>query len=257
MGHSCRVIEVSGLRVAPVKGLASVPRAGLRLETGGVPEDRRLFLLRDNGSVVTMRRFPTLTAVVPELDLVAVTLTVTFPDGSDALSSLGSAGERVGAVLFGKARTGLVVEGAVAEVLSRYVGERLRLVLAETVGVGWDEGPVSLLGHASVSAVGTPADPAGPDIARFRMLVEVTGTQPFEEDTWVGRRVRLGTASVRISHPLQRCVVVDYRPSSGARDWEGIRTLSARRGADHLTLGVIGEVQKAGDIHVGDPVELS
>jgi len=251
------VIEVSGLRIAPVKGLASVSRASLRLEMRGVPEDRRLFLLRDNGSVVTMRRFPKLTAVVPEIDLVAATLTVTLPDGSDARSWLGSPGERVGAVLFGKARTGSVVEGAVAEALSAYIGERLRLVLAEEVGVGWDEGPVSLLGRASVSAVDTPTDPAGPDIARFRMLVDVTGTDPFEEDTWVGRRIRLGTASVSISHRLQRCVVIDYRPSNGARDWEGIRKLSALRGPDGPTLGVIGEVHQPGDIHIGDPVEVT
>jgi len=250
------VIEVSGLRVAPVKALASVSRTSVRLERPGVAEDRRLFLLCDNGSVVTMRRFPELTAVVPDLDLAAATLTVTLPDGSEVITVLGSPGERVGAVLFGRTRTGSVVEGEVAKALSSYVGERLRLVLAESVGMGWDEGPVSLVGHASVGAVGTPSDPGGPDLARFRMLVDVTGTEPFEEDTWVGRRIRLGTATVRVSHPLQRCVVIDYRASSGARDWEGVRTLTARRGADQLTLGVIGEVHEPGDVHVGDPVNL-
>lgn len=250
------MVEVSGLRVAPVKGLASVSLQGVTLTRDGVAEDRRLFLLRDDGSVVTMRRFPQLTCVVPQLDLAASSLTVTLPDESRATSSLTTAGPRVAATLFGKQRSGVVVDGPVTEALSSYVGERVRVVFAERTGVGWDEGPVSLLGHASVQAVGTPTDSGGPDVARYRMLIDVTGTEPFEEDSWVGRNVGVGTAVVRVSHRLQRCVVIDYVATSGVKDWEGVRTLLSRRGQGDPTLGVIGEVEEPGEVRVGDRVEV-
>lgn len=228
----------------------------IELDSNGVAEDRRLFLLRDDGSVVTMRRFPQLTCVVPELDLGASELVVTMPDGTQATSSLASTGERVDATLFGKQRSGAVVEGPVADALSSYVGERVRLVLAERTGVGWDEGPVSMLGHASVQAVGTPGDSGDPGIARYRMLVDVTGTEPFEEDSWVGRSVTIGESVVRVSHALVRCVVIDYVPTTGEKNWEGVRTLISRRGDHASTLGVIGEVETPGKIRVGDRVEV-
>lgn len=249
-------MQVSGLRVAPVKALSLVSMQTLQLTRDGAPEDRRLFLLRADGSVVTMRRFPELTRVVPDLDLAAGTLMVNLPDGTVATSSLATTGERVEATLFGKDRSGVLIGGSVPQALSSYVGEQLRLVFAQQVGVGWDEGPVSLVGQTSVSAVDTPADAEGSDVSRYRMLIDVTGTEPFEEDGWVGGTVAVGEAVLRISHPLKRCVVIDYSASSGRKDWDGVRTLIARRGAGATTLGVIAEVEKSGEVHVGDCLSL-
>ncbi len=254
MGDSCRVRVVSRLRIAPVKGLASVSVPTVRLDVDGVAEDRRLFLLRENESVVTMRRFPLLTGVVPDLDLAAAKLGLTFPDGSSTTADLTSLGGTAGGLLFGKQRSGRVVIGPASDALSDLVGERLRLVLAGGTGVGWDEGPVSLIGSASARSATAPSDPGGDDSARYRMLVEVSGTAAFEEDDWVGRRLRLGRAEVRVTHCLGRCAVIAYQASTGARDWDGVRSLAALRGRP--TLGVIAEVTLPGLVGEGDQVEV-
>jgi uncharacterized protein YcbX len=248
------VPTVDALTIAPVKALAAVRRLAVRLDPDGVAEDRRLFLLRPDGSVATQRRHPALTAVVPDLDLVEETLSVTFPDGTVARSDLQPVGEPVHATLFGKARPGRLVEGEVAEALSAYVGEPLRLVLGP-VGVGWDEGPVSLVSTASIDAVGVPEEPAVDPAARFRMLVEVGGLVPFDEEDWVGRDVRIGQAVVAVTHRLGRCVVIEHSPRTGAKDWSGVRTLAELRGPQAVTLGVIGTVRTPGVIRVGDVVE--
>ena len=251
------MVSVVRLQVVPVKGLAAVLRQQVQLEVDGVAEDRRLLLLRADGAVVTMRKFPELVRVVPDLDLANGILTVTLPDGTSAASSLAAAGEQVTSHLYGRDRPGRVVPGPVADALSSLAGESLRLVLTERVGLGWDEGPVSVLGRASAAAVATPPDRQDHEALsteRFRMLIEVDGTAPFEEDSWVGGPVRIGEVLVRVTHALERCVVINHHPRTGAKDWPGLKTLVAR-GRDQLTLGVIAQVDQTGIIRIGDPVE--
>ena len=242
--------------MSPVKGLAVVPQQQIQLGTEGVAEDRRVFLLRANETVATIRRFPTLVRVTPELDLDAGVLGVTFPDGHTVTSELAAAaaGEEASARLFGKDRSGRVLPGPVADALSDYVGEPLRVVVADRTGVGWDEGPASLVGEASVAAVETPPGANGSGSARYRMLIEVEGTEPYEEDSWVGQDVRVGRSLLRVTHSLERCVVITYSPQDGSKDWAGLAAIPEHRG--QLTLGVIARVLDPGVVRVGDRVEV-
>jgi uncharacterized protein len=255
MGHTVRMPSVAALTIAPVKALAGVRRHEVMLERGGVAEDRRLLLLGPDGSVVTQRRHPSLTAVVPDLDLAQRSLRVTFPDGTVACSDLRPTGEPLHATLFGKARSGRLVAAGVSQALSEYVGEPVRLVLADTVGVGWDEGPVSLVSTSSIMAVGAPHGEGSSAADRFRMLVEVDDVLAYEEESWVGRDLRLGEATLRVSHRLGRCVVIDHSPVTGSKDWQGVRTIARTRGPDSVTLGVIAEVVRPGTVRVGDCLE--
>jgi uncharacterized protein YcbX len=250
------VITVARLQVVPVKGLAALSREQIHLEVDGVAEDRRLMLLRADGAVVTMRKFPELVRVVPDLDLATRILAVTLPDGTRATTDLAAAGEQVTSHLYGRDRPGRVVPGPVADAVSALAGEPLRLVLTERVGLGWDEGPVSVLGRASAAAVTTPPDGEhdGLSTSRYRMLVETEGGAAFEEDSWVGGSVRIGQVRVRVTHALERCLVINHHPRTGAKDWPGLKTLVAR-GRDQLTLGVIAQVDETGVIRVGDLVE--
>lgn len=240
---------VSALRVAPVKGLATVRRERVHLDHGGVAEDRRLFLLDAGGAVVTLRSHPQLVQIVPDLDLDRASIRVTLPDGRTVTSSLDDAAEQVKAHLYGKDRLGRVVPGDVADGVSAVAGEPVRVVIADRTGVGWDEGPVSILGRPSAAAVGGP----GRDRDRYRMLIEVDETEPYEEDGWVGRDLQLGTARVAVTQQLVRCVIITQSPATGSKDWEGLQAL-AERGREDLCLGVIAEVVAPGEVHVGDRV---
>jgi uncharacterized protein len=124
-------------------------------------------------------------------------------------------------------------------------------VVADEVGVGWDEGPVSILGAASAAAVAG----AERDRRRFRMLVEVEGTEPYEEDRWVGRGLVLGDAAVEVVARLVRCVIITQSPTTGAKDWDGLKVLAEEKGPD-LCLGVVAEVTDPGTVAVGDAVQL-
>jgi uncharacterized protein len=240
---------VAALRVAPVKGLATVMRDRIHIERDGVADDRRLFLLDQRGSVVTLRSHPQLVQVTPDLNLQTGRLSVTLPDGTVASSALGDARDPVTARLYGKDRPGQVLPGQVADCLSAIAGEPVRVVLADRVGVGWDEGPVSILGRASADAVGGPSL----DRARYRMLIEVDDTQSYEEDSWIGRRIEVGDARLEVLSALVRCVIITQSPTTGEQDWDGLQVLAGKRGPD-LCLGVIAEVLSPGDVWLGAAV---
>lgn len=237
---------VSMLRVAPVKGLATVLPERVRIDHDGVAEDRRVFLLDAAGAVVHLRSHPQLVQVTPDLDLDDGVLRVSLPDGTGAASDLSDTGGEVQAHLYGKDRTGHLLRGDVPDALSAVAGEPVRVVLADRAGIGWDEGPVSIIGRASAAAVGGEDR----DRARYRMLVELEETEPYEEDSWVGSDVQLGGARVRVTHQLQRCVIITQSPLTGEKDWEGLRRLAEVRGRD-LLLGVIAEVVEPGDVEIG------
>ncbi len=248
-------LTVSGLAIAPVKALAVVSRAELRVGPDGVAEDRRLFLITSAGKIVTLRDFPALGSVRPELDLAAGRIAVEFPDGSVVEGALTPSYQRVAGTFLGKRRAGQVVPGPPAQALSAYLGQPVHLVLAERIGVGWDEGPVTMLGSGSVDRVADAA-PAGRDLRRFRMTVTVAGTAPFEEETWVGQRVRIGGLVVAVTEPLGRCVVITRSPDTGAPDWDGLRALARRRGSNRIVLGVVARVVRPGTVRLGDQVAV-
>lgn len=249
------MLHVSRLQIAPVKSLASVTVPRVYVDREGVAEDRRLYLLGQDGRVVTLREHPQLSQVVPTLDLARATLEIVLPDGSLGTARLDELGEPVTATLFGKDRPGRVVKSGLTDHLSDYVGEPLRLVLADRTGTGWDEGPVSLVSRASMAALEPPGDAAS-QARRFRMLLEVEGAGVFEEDTWTGSRVAVGEAVLRISQPLGRCVIITQPPEADGTAWPGLKRLAAERGAERLSLGVVADVELPGAVALGDAVEL-
>jgi uncharacterized protein YcbX len=147
-------------------------------------------------------------------------------------------------------------------VLSSFVGRPLRLVQPTQPGGGLDRGrgAVSLLSTASLEALRAVANSDDPvDSRRFRMLFGVEGIGPHEEDTWLGRQVRIGEATVLLCGNVGRCVVTSRDPDSGARTLPTLDLLAEYRGevetTEPLPFGVWGEVVEPGRVRLGDPVE--
>jgi uncharacterized protein YcbX len=251
------VPAVSRLAVTPVKGLALSHPDEVVIERTGVAGNRRFFLVDERGRLFSGINHGALVRVVAEYDLERERLTLRFPDGRVVEGEIGLGDARFTG-FWGRPVRGRFVEGPWNDAVSEYVGKPLRLIRADEPGGGYDVHPVSLLGDASVDELGRQAGRDAVDERRFRMLIGIAGTRPHEEDEWIGRRVRVGEAVVRIAEPNSRCATTTQNPESGARDFDTLRAIKAYRGlrdGKKIDFGVYADVEEPGRAAVGDPVE--
>jgi uncharacterized protein YcbX len=121
-------------------------------------------------------------------------------------------------------------------------------------------GAVSLISRGSLRRLAEQAETDGIDVRRFRMLIEIDGVAPHEEDEWVGRRVRVGGAEIRFNGHVGRCLITSRDPDSGDPDLATLDLLGGyRRDLDTtepLPFGIFGEVRTGGPVRIGDPVRV-
>jgi uncharacterized protein YcbX len=97
------------------------------------------------------------------------------------------------------------------------------------------------------------------DSARFRstFLVDAGDSVSHVEDSWVGRELRVGAATVRVRGVVPRCAVVDLDPATGRNDAPVLGELAGyRQGIAEINFGVDAVVTAAGRVRTGDQVVL-
>lgn len=252
--------SVARISIAPVKGLALVECDAVVLEPTGVRENRRFHVVDADGRRYNQLRNGALVQIRPEYD--GDRLTLHFPDSTTAAGEI-ALGAEITTDFYGRRVVGHVVEGPWSGALSTWAGRPLTLVQSPAgAAVDRGRGHVSLVSRASLEELGRQAGRNGPaDGRRFRMLFELDGCAPHEEDDWVKRTVRIGDALVRIRGDVGRCAITTQNPDSGVPDFDTLRTIKAYRpetanekGKKHLPFGIYGEVVEPGRVAVGDPV---
>ena len=118
-------------------------------------------------------------------------------------------------------------------------------------------GQITLHGRESLAAVAAAiANPALSE-RRFRSNIAVEGLEAWEEQHWVGRRVRIGQVSFNVVKPKIRCLATHANPKTGERDLPVLTTLVSAFAQEQPTFAVAMVPSGAGgQIHVGDNVSL-
>jgi hypothetical protein len=252
--------RITRISIAPIKGLAVHAVDAVALGPNGVAENRRLHLVDMDGRMLNGKASMRLSLVQSRLDIAAETLTLVFPGGEVVTHEL-ALGERIETVFFGRPAQGHVVLGPWAAALAAWCGIELRVIMSDEVGAASDRGPdagVSIISEASIADLAHTGGVEGLDSRRFRMLFEIDGVEPYAEDRWIGRDVRIGDAVVRPLGNIGRCVVTTCDPDTGLRDFDTLRMLASYRRdiatTEPLPLGVVGDVVTTGHVRVGDPV---
>lgn len=252
------VPSVSRISIAPVKGLGLVHPEEVELGTSGVLENRRFQLVDADGRRYNQIRRGELVRVQPTYDAERETLALRFPDGATVEGGI-ELGEALTVDFYGRPVEGRVVEGPWAAALSRYFETPL-LLLQSAPGAAVDRrrGHVSLVSEASLEELARQAGVAEPvDGRRFRMLFQLGGCRPHEEDEWLGGDVQIGAAVVRLRGTVGRCAITTQNPDSGVPDLDTLYVLQRYRGLNEnreLDFGVYGEVLQPGRVRVGDSV---
>jgi hypothetical protein len=256
---------VSRISISPVKGLALVHTDAIKLEHTGARENRRFHIVDADGRRYNQLRNGGLVRVKQEYDAEREWLALRFPEGSVAEGEVTLGGE-VTTDFYGRPVAGNYVEGPWSQALSNWAGRSLRLVhSAPGAAVDRGRGHVSLVSRASLAELTRAAGENMPvDGRRFRMLFEVDGCAPHEEDGWITRHVKIGEALVRLLGDVGRCAITTQNPETGVADFDTLHAIDRYRartrnvaGKEHIPFGVYGEVVEPGLVRVGDSVETA
>lgn len=120
-----------------------------------------------------------------------------------------------------------------------------------------EAGQITLHSRASLAAVGAAAGDSNLSELRFRSNIAIDGLDAWEEQSWVGRKIRIGRVDFDVVMPKSRCLATHANPNSGERDVPILKTLTSAFSQKRPTFAVAmitgGD---GGRIHVGDKVGL-
>ena len=246
---------VARFNVTPVKSSSLHHPDEIELGPDGVPGDRRFLILHADGRRLSGGEKAPFLGV--RADAETGRLSLTFPGGVEVAGEAAPAGGPYPVALYDREVLARDVPGPFSEALSAHAGIEVRLARVEEPEYAGGSRRVSLISLASVRDLGRRGGREdAPDPRRFRMLIELEGDEPYEEDGWSGRRIRVGEAVILVGDRMPRCVLTTLDPDTGRKDFPTLDVLATyrRSGAD-LQLGVYGDVATPGRVRVGDPVE--
>lgn len=253
-------ITVTRLVTTAVKGTRVREVPEIQLGADGARGDRAFYVVDERGRMMNGKDFKTLQTVVADYDPEAVTLALSFPDGVVASGEV-AYGDTITTSFFSQPKQARVLRGPWSEALSAFFGRPLRLVAGASAVDRGRSGAISVISQASLGRLAELAGRNGIDARRFRMLIEVDGIGAHEEDSWLGRPVRVGTALVRPHGHVGRCVITTRNPDTAEGDLDTLKLLATYRHkigtTEPLAFGIHGEVLSEGTVRIGDAVTVA
>jgi uncharacterized protein YcbX len=252
------VARVVRINVAPVKSLGLVHPEAIELGTRGVDGNRRFWLVDENRRLVNNKRRGPLVRVRPEWDERTRELALTFPDGTRVAGTVELGDQPFEVEMYGYPLASRRVVGPWEDALSEYAGAPLTLLWAEEGAPDrLYAGTVTLVSRASLLRLAAEAGEDDLDGRRFRMLLEIEGVEPHEEDEWQGTQVRVGEATIQVNGDVGRCAVTTHDPDTGVPTVDTLGALARYRREgrkEPLPFGVYASVVVPGRVRVGDEV---
>jgi uncharacterized protein len=254
-------VELVGLWRYPVKSMQGEALEVAELGPAGLADDRRWGVqAAESGRILSAKREGRLLTASATTD---ETVVISLPSGE----SLVGVGAATDAALSGWLERPVRLVEAESEAVPTFESQADEADDASGT-VTWegrrgafvDSSPIHLVTTATLRAVASQRPDLDWRLARFRpnLLVDVAGDERVE-DTWVGRRCRVGAVELEILKPCQRCVMVT-RPQPGRL---GSGQLGRQLGVlTHLsrmaegTLGVLARVVRAGAVTLDAAVTL-
>jgi len=164
----------------------------------------------------------------------------------------------------GRRRIALVVERYVQQLAENPLSAHPDRLPLRLVGDGITSrfqdskaGQVTLHSRESLAAVADALADSALDEQRFRTNVVIQGTPAWEEQQWVGQKLRIGDVGFRVVDPKTRCLATHANPETGVRDRAILQVLVNSFGQSKPTFAVGMLPDGAGGrIRVGDEVQV-
>ena len=261
------MITVAQLGKVYVKATQFLHPDAVEVDKSGIRYDREFTLVEDDGKFVDSDSHRIFIPLKFTYDAASDILRLDMPDGSIVVGPAQGTGRSLAINHAGLRDIEVaIVEGPWTETLSAYAGRPIHLARCARTSGAIDVFPVTLITTGSLrrlsKEVGAPVD-----AARFRAGIVLNNDIEHEEDTWVDRRLRIGTVTFKVRTAVPRCAIPGFNPTSGVRDQEVMKGLIKYREKASLPDGMLpgyatpgfatyAEVIEPGVVKVGDGVEL-
>ena len=135
----------------------------------------------------------------------------------------------------------------------------LRLVGNGTDGRFHDTsaGLTTLHSRESLSDLAKAAGMSAISELRFRSNIAIEDCAPWQEFTWIGRKIRIGEVNFKVRKTVVRCLATHVDPASSDRDIDVMGTLTRIIGQDEPQFAVSLIAQNPGTINIGDKVAVT
>lgn len=117
-----------------------------------------------------------------------------------------------------------------------------------------EAGQVTLHSRESLLSAGAALGDAQLDELRFRHNIVIDGVPAWEEQSWVGGRLRVGDVAFETVVPKVRCLATHANPVTGERDLQVMQMLMRMFAQKEPTFGVGMLSVAGGEVRVGDAV---
>lgn len=261
-------MRVAALYRYPVKGFTAEECEALTIVEGGrVASDRVLGLRFANSATVddawgTKHEFvalvntPGLARLKLKFDDQRLRLRVTSPRGALFDEALDDAGRK---------RIAAAIEDYVINLAENPLSANRERLPLRLVGDGITSryqddraGLVTLHSRESLAALAATVGAADLSEQRFRSNIAIEGVDAWQEQSWVGRKLRIGQVAFEVVKPKARCLATHANPNTGERDVEVMRILPSAFAADRPTFAIGMTTAAAGGvIRVGDEVTFA
>ena len=253
-------MRIESLLRYPVKGLTPEPLTQARLTPGKcIPWDRAFALKQGDAALddtnpawipkmnfMCLAKNPAAAALKTKFDEISQLLHVSGPDTSFTASPFTPEGQ-----------------AALTQYFTAFLGPEARFgAQGEAPQFHFFPGHsfcdhktqvISLIGLASLAALEQAVD-APRDKRRFRANIYIEGSEPWEEFSWLGRKLAIGEVEMVVQERIDRCAATMVNPDTAARDANPPKELRTHFG--HIDLGVFAEVTKGGEIRPGDEIKV-
>ena len=250
--------SVEKIYISPVKSMGLSQPAQVHVDFSGIVEDRRFYLVDQQGRLLTQRQVGSLVQLESEYRIEPEWLGLALPDGT-RLEGLVELGEEVTTPMWGREVSGRALTGDWSRALSAFCGQPVVLVRSGEPGQCYDEYPISLVSEASVEGLrGRAPSSVSLDSRRFRPNFVLSGCEPHEEDEWLDSLVHIGEELVlRLVARDPRCAITTHDPTTGEADLDTLRLILSYRPSPRAPyFGVYGVVERPGKVSVGDTVSV-
>jgi uncharacterized protein YcbX len=120
-----------------------------------------------------------------------------------------------------------------------------------------EAGQITLHSRESLAAVAAAIGDEDLSELRFRSNIAIEGLKAWEEQNWVGRKIRIGKVIFDVLIPKGRCLATHVNPGSGERDLPVLKTLTNAFNQEKPTFAIgMATSGAGGQIRIGDEVSL-